>query len=701
MPGRGVALTVKRAAWTRAPFRAASKITAVAATRQGAHISQTDSVGAAPSGASDLAFRLTRKGSVMLDEVRKFNIKYSRGGQGGEGHLGVEDVLAQITNGAKTASSFYSPTHRNALLRASEEVQARMRIKVSDAYLLHALNVPENAREPNPILHIVMPHVEEIMDKVGEADPSNQNRYSPMPGLLHKYEMLLAYVSINCSSHCRYCYRSDLFNGISEKEKADMDRIALYASTYNRLISRAQNERGVLNPETGLVVDKTSKETLLPIREILFSGGDALTLPNATLARYLAMMAESGLKTVRLGTKELVFNPERFDANFFGMLDIFHRTYPTVRIEIMGHYTHPFELVDARTDANGRFIYDIQEEYALRSDLQAPLAEIHKRRSWLGHFNQFPIIAGVNDSPDVLRTLVYLCNRNGIGLHNIYACREIIGSSHFRGDNDIAAQHRLVEAAKAGLSGVETHVRLIMSTELGKVEVVDASSEHIYCRVNRHIHGNMPSRGTFFSVDTAHLPGGKLKWLSNDIMESDAVCAIGRSLFLNLQQEESALIRSFKTVAAALTETSHASAVDAKKDLAAQGKAVVIVKGRLPAEGATFKAWTDPEAQDSQIVVDLNAEKKGVTLAHVLSRHNIVEAACECSLSCSTCVGATVQTPPDGAPNPLPDPATEDELDVIDSVIKSEAVSSSDGTQRATCCVRLRPGWHYQFSPRD
>ena len=87
-----------------------------------------------------------------------------------------------------------------------------------------------------------------------------------------------------------------------------MDGIATYARTYNQMIADAQRKFGVRDRDSGMLVHRDNGETLLPIREILFSGGDALTLPNATIARYLAMMAESGLKTVRFGTKEFIFN---------------------------------------------------------------------------------------------------------------------------------------------------------------------------------------------------------------------------------------------------------------------------------------------------------------------------------------------------------------------------------------------------------
>lgn len=39
--------------------------------------------------------------------------------------------------------------------------------------------------------------------------------YSPVEGLIHKYELGLIYVAATCSAHCRFCYREEL---IAKKE---------------------------------------------------------------------------------------------------------------------------------------------------------------------------------------------------------------------------------------------------------------------------------------------------------------------------------------------------------------------------------------------------------------------------------------------------------------------------------------------------
>ena len=172
---------------------------------------------------------------------RQSNKLYSRGGKNGEGFTGVKDILDLFTksHGAHHGSQYYTKEQQAILLRTAEDIQKRMRVKLSTSYLQHASNVPINAKHMNPILKVVMPSTDEVQDMSGENDPSHQNRFSFIPGLLHKYEMLLVYASINCSSHCRYCYRLDLFTGISSKEKANIAQVASYIRVFNDLIDKA------------------------------------------------------------------------------------------------------------------------------------------------------------------------------------------------------------------------------------------------------------------------------------------------------------------------------------------------------------------------------------------------------------------------------------------------------------------------------
>jgi L-lysine 2,3-aminomutase/ferredoxin len=611
-------------------------------------------------------FEISQRGKDFLQEVSaNLNRKYSRGGKSGEGYVGIEELIK--------VAEYYDEDEKKRLLDSSSSLQDRMRIKVSKSYLDHMLKVPENSIGPNPALKIVMPDSREIQDLDGETDPSNQNRYSPMPGLLHKYEMLLTLVSVNCSSHCRYCYRLDLFNGTSGKSKADMSVIAAYIKTFNDLIDDAIKNHGRRDKEAGLWLHKETGEPLIHAREILFSGGDPMTLPNATLARYISMMAEAGINEIRIGTKELAFNPSRFDSNFWEMMDRFHETYPEIKVDIVGHYSHPFELVEAKVDRSGQYVYDINLNYRTRKDLRDPLLEINKRHEWIGHHNQFPIIAGVNDSTDVLRLLIYQSQRLGIEMHNIYACREIVGNKHFRSENTIESQYELLERAKSGLSGLKNHVRLVMSTEYGKMEVLIVNDGSVMLGLNRFVHGRKPDN-TIIEVDLEKLPNGqKFYWLTDDIIDS-AVSDSGKKVLMELRDEDNSLIKRFKKTAASivLNKLPQNDNEEPKHNSSDQKVTIEVVNRN----GGSKIIHVD--------LADKIYERKSPTLATILADKQEIEAACKEQLSCSTCVGEVKSNVS------IPE-ASDDERDVLDSVTMDPSRSI-----RATCQIHLESG-SYKF----
>ena len=616
------------------------------------------------------------KARSFLRAAEIFNTKYDRGGKKGEGYVGVREVLETAKAGSPAEHT--DDAKNKELLRLSSDIQHQMRVKVSDAYMRHALDhLPEGALEPSPILKVVLPDDREILYKeIGEVDPSNQNKYSPMAGLLHKYNMLLAMTSINCSSHCRYCYRSDLFNGSSGKDKADIVNVARYARSYNRLIKEAI-DAGEWSSETGTYINSTG-EPLLPLKEILFSGGDVMTLPNATVARYLVLMAEAGMKTVRFGSKELAFNPSRFDDAFFSTMDLFHQNYPDVRIELVGHYVHPYELVRPKIDAKGNYLYDCDEEYTVHPEVEAALSRINSRRSWFGHHNQFPVIAGVNDKPDIMRLILHLTNKLGITMHNVYACREVIGNPHFRGDLTIDRQYDLLEAAKIGLSGLENHARLIMSTEQGKMDVLGHKAGKIYLRLNRFVHGRKPEN-TMVVVDSDKIKdtGSKFYWLTQEVIDS-AVDGPGRDMLNGNLDSDTEFIKSVKKHAA--REVHDFSSIEGAKP-------EVEVTSTMAAEAITAREATiEVEAADGSPVTVLHQiPEEGQSLAEILEANGHVEMVCGGKLSCTTCVGKL------SADQPLVPPSL-DEIDATDTVEGHEGA-----TLRACCQVKAKPGVTYTF----
>jgi ferredoxin len=396
-------------------------------------------------------------------------------------------------------------------------------------------------------------------------------------------------------------------------------------------------------------------------------------------------MAEAGIESIRIGTKELAFNPQRFDDNFWKMMDLFHKQYPKVKLQIVGHYSHPYELVSAKIDSKGRYLYDTELEYDVRKDLEKPLCDIDLRKGWIRHRNQFPIIAGINDSAAVISLLMKKCDKLGIEMHNIYACREIPGNAYFRAGNDIIEQYRLVKQAKSKLSGMENHGRLIMSTEYGKMEVVGVDGSNVILEFNRFIHGKVPEQTTVV-VDISKLPEGqKFYWLTDEVIDC-AVNGRGQKVLKQLRSDDDSFIATLKKAAAAsvLGQIPQNDNVEPEVSSCSQQKLKKVVIEVVNRNGGSKILEID--------LGDKEYEKKQPTLATVLKKEGEVEAACEEQLSCSTCVGEVESDQPLKSP-------TDDEKDLIDSAMPKGAIKAESVTDlRATCQIILEPGKTYKFT---
>ncbi len=355
------------------------------------------------------------------------------------------------------AGHLYSAAEARKLIELG--IEDRMKVKISDHY--NALVTGDSGMPPSVALrNLVTARDEEVKDLSGEIDPSNQLSYSPAPGILHKYEMALLYVVKTCSAHCRYCYRLDLFTGKSGKPLAQLEAVRDYIDTHN---AAARAHEGV-HPDTGRPI----------LREVLLSGGDPMVLSNTKLAAWLVELAEAGISTIRIGTKELAFFPHRFDDDFFGMLDAFNEAYPNVRLVFAVHFTHPDEFLFRdedgaymRTENNNRRMWLAPVENAVE--------QLARRRHFISLENQTPIIRDVNDDPRVLKVLQQELYAHGIGNHYFFQCRQIEGHKAFA--VPVEACWQIFTESQRHLSGVEAHARFVMSTEQGKVEVCGVSGE--------------------------------------------------------------------------------------------------------------------------------------------------------------------------------------------------------------------------------
>lgn len=375
--------------------------------------------------------------------------------------------LDPFVNGTAPADmdGFYTNAELETLvsLRGTErDVESRMPVKMTRHYFEMARNSPSLQR-------LVKADGAETLNLEGSEDPGNQMDYSPVEGLLHKYEMGLMYVVSTCSAHCRFCYREEL---IARKEverhdgtveKKGLAKIAA-VTDYVRSHNAAVEANGGRHPESGRA----------KLREILLSGGDPMVLPNTKLAAWFTSLAEAGIEAIRLGTKELAFHPARFDDAFLAMLDRFHEVYPEVGLRIMTHFNHPDEFL-TRTNS-GDYAYD-DEGYPVWNPTSRAAIDALALRGWISMENQSPIIRGINDDPDALRLMQQTLKRVGVENHYFFCGRDIIAYKAF--NVPIETAWDILNSSQKGLSGVEAHARLSITHYKGKTEVSAVTSEPI------------------------------------------------------------------------------------------------------------------------------------------------------------------------------------------------------------------------------
>jgi lysine 2,3-aminomutase len=224
----------------------------------------------------------------------------------------------------------------------------------------------------------VIPLVHEQLRLPGESDdPLGEDGHSPVPGLVHRYpDRVLLLASGFCSTYCRYCTRSRLVGGA--------DAPASGRRSWDAAINYIANNRG--------------------IRDVLISGGDPLTMTDARLDDLLTRLrAIRHVEIVRIGTKVPAVLPQRITPQLVRMLKRHHPLWMSL------HFTHPDELTTEATRACGRL-----------ADAGIPLG------------SQTVLLAGVNDSVEVMRELVHGLLQTRVRPYYLYQCDPISGSAHFR-----------------------------------------------------------------------------------------------------------------------------------------------------------------------------------------------------------------------------------------------------------------------------
>lgn len=213
----------------------------------------------------------------------------------------------------------------------------------------HYAELLDRDNPDDPLRKLVIPSVEELVrypDDEAVDMHRDEAKYQPVEGIIHRYpgKVLLMYTTA-CFSHCRFCFRSEKVASTLDGRRLDK------AIEYLR-----KNES---------------------IRDVIFTGGDPMYgNPDRLEHALYEVRCIPHVEIIRITTRAPIFAPEIFTSELIEMLSWFK---PLIMIT---SFIHPRELSDEVCSVLDRL-----------SDAGIVLLQ------------QGPILKGINDDVDTLRTL--------------------------------------------------------------------------------------------------------------------------------------------------------------------------------------------------------------------------------------------------------------------------------------------------------
>jgi lysine 2,3-aminomutase len=209
---------------------------------------------------------------------------------------------------------------------------------------------------PNGVLaREFLPHLSELdprLNSMGFDDPIGDKEFNKAPQLIHRYPNRVLFTATSvCPVQCRYCFRKNELNASDEIFQKSFEK------TIHYLIEHSE------------------------ISEIIFTGGDPLTLSNEMLEKYLNAFAKvPSIKDIRFHSRYPVIMPSRLDGDFFELIHKFARHFRTLSLAIHANHVDEFDC-----ESNSK----IKELRSLNLQL----------------LSQTVLLKGVNDSVPTLKEL--------------------------------------------------------------------------------------------------------------------------------------------------------------------------------------------------------------------------------------------------------------------------------------------------------
>lgn len=235
----------------------------------------------------------------------------------------------------------------------------------------------------DPLLRQILPLGEELVPSGDyQKDPLQEARFTPVPGLVHKYRSrVLLIAATQCAINCRYCFRRHFPYDDHQLNRQEWQTALDY-------INRASD-----------------------INEVILSGGDPLSLSDKQLAWLTQNIGEiPHIKRLRIHSRYPVILPSRITPELLNAI-----RHPRLRTVMVMHCNHAQEI-------------DGDVRHAIGEMLDVGIQVL----------NQAVLLKKINDNSRILATLSESLFDAGVMPYYLHLLDKVEGAAHFAVDEDRA-----------------------------------------------------------------------------------------------------------------------------------------------------------------------------------------------------------------------------------------------------------------------
>lgn len=281
-------------------------------------------------------------------------------------------------------------------LEAIGALEAEYKLAIPPYYF--SLIDPDDPTDPIRLQSVPSPEEHENPSGYELEDPLEEDQDSPVPGLTHRYpDRVLLVATHVCTMYCRYCTRkrATMVRGGWDAISRDDERMIEYIRNHPQ------------------------------VKDVIFSGGDPLTLPITRLRFFLENLAAiPHVDVIRVGTRVPVTLPQRlYDRELIDLLSSVEKVW------IQTHFNHAREVTPEAAKGCRNLL-----------------------RGGMPINNHTVLLKGVNDSLETMRDLMRALLRIKVRPYYLFHCDPVIGAGHFR--TSIWKGLEIMEGLRGHMSGL-------------------------------------------------------------------------------------------------------------------------------------------------------------------------------------------------------------------------------------------------------